>query len=143
MDRLITTAILLVASLTAVALPPRPASPSPTTPSPSAKQSPVNPLQGSWRQDDGSTTVKIAPCAGSDALCATVIAERLGSGELSSLNEIIVRDIRPSGQSQWTGQFVTNSQPIKAKIRLVTPSRFTVKVCSMIFMCENINMDRI
>jgi uncharacterized protein (DUF2147 family) len=137
MDKTITIAILL-ASLTVVVPPPRSASPSP-----SATQSPISPLQGSWRQDDGSTTVKIAPCAGSDALCATVIAERPEPGVSSSLNEIIVRDIRPSGQSQWTGQFVTNSQPIKATIRLVKPSRFTVKICSMIFMCETINMDRI
>jgi uncharacterized protein (DUF2147 family) len=134
---------LLVASLT-TAPPPRSASPSPTTPSPSATQSPVNPLQGNWRQDDGSTTVSIAPCAGSDALCATVIAERLQPGEPSSLNTVIVRDIRPSGQSEWTGQFVIGTnQTTKVKVKLATPSRFTVRVCAMIFVCDNINMERI
>jgi uncharacterized protein (DUF2147 family) len=137
LDSSTTIGILLIASLTTAA-------PSPTVSSPPATQPPASPLQGNWRQDDGSTTVSIAPCIGSNALCATVIAERLQPGEASSLNTIIVRNIRPSGQSEWTGQFFSDTnQTMQAKLKLVTPNRFTVKVCAMAFVCEKINMERI
>jgi uncharacterized protein (DUF2147 family) len=117
--------VLLVASLTTV-VPPT-----------------SDPLQGNWRQDNGNTTFSIVPCSGSTTLCAMMIARRLESGETSNLNQVIVRDIRPSGQSQWTGELITNSQPMKAKIQLVTPGRATFKVCGVFFMCKTISFNRI
>jgi uncharacterized protein (DUF2147 family) len=116
---------LLVASLTPVA--------PPTS----------DPLQGNWRQDGGSATFSIIPCSGSTTLCAMLTAKRLPPDELGNLNQVVVRNIRPSGQSQWTGELMTNSQPMKANIRLVTPSRATFKVCGVAFMCKTISFNRI
>ncbi len=40
-------------------------------------------LSGVWRQDDGSTTIRIAPCSTSNTACTTVIAEQLERDDIT------------------------------------------------------------
>ncbi len=99
-------------------------------------------LAGVWRLTDGSATVRITQCDGSTNLCAKVIEERLKPGEASSLNQIVVRDLRPNGKTSWTGRYIADGQSMKAAAKLTGPDAASFKFCAMVFLCDTITLNR-
>lgn len=100
-----------------------------------ATAQPTNTLPGIWIADDGTSTVRIAPCPSSTLLCGTVIDERLKSGETSYLNQIVVRDIKPSGK-QWSAKFVGDGASFNAKVKQIGADRMAFKICAFAFLCD-------
>jgi uncharacterized protein (DUF2147 family) len=100
-------------------------------------------MLGVWRQDDGAATVRIAPCPSSTDNCATVIDERLQPGETGRLGKITVKDIRPAGAMRWTGVFVDQGSTLGAKIRQLSPTTMTFKICALAFLCETKRFQRV
>jgi uncharacterized protein (DUF2147 family) len=102
-------------------------------------------LDGVWRQDDGSTTVRIAPCAGSVNLCATVIEERLPlpKGVTSSMNQVIVKDMKPSGKNSWKGKFIDAQGTLDATAKLSNPTSLAFRACVAVFLCQTNNFKRV
>jgi uncharacterized protein (DUF2147 family) len=102
-----------------------------------------NPLIGDWQQSDGSVTLRIAPCPGGRNHCGTVVAEQLGPGDRSQMNQIAVRDIKPAGTRQWTGAFISEGKSIRAKFKLQSDKGMAVKFCVMALLCDTVIMNRI
>ncbi len=100
-------------------------------------------LNGIWRAEDGSATVRVATCPSSANWCATVIEERLAPGEPSSLNQMIVREMRAKGTKGWTGEYVTGGQSMKASAKLSGPDKLAFKVCALAFLCDTIRLSRV
>jgi uncharacterized protein (DUF2147 family) len=100
-------------------------------------------LNGIWRQQDGSATVRVAPCPKSTNWCATVIEEKLQPNEPSLLNQMVVRDMRSNGTNSWTGQYVVDGQSMKASAKLPRPDMMSFKVCAIAFLCETIRLNRV
>ena len=103
----------------------------------------ADPMLGVWRQNDGAATVRIAPCASGTDNCATVIDERLQPGETSRLGKVTVKDIRPAGTMRWTGVFVDQGATFGAKIRQLSPTTMTFKICALAFLCETKRFQRV
>lgn len=99
-------------------------------------------LAGVWRMTDGTATVRISQCDSSTDFCAKVIEERLKPGETSSLNQIVVRDLRPKGKSSWAGRYITDGQSMKATAKLTSPDALSFKFCAMAFLCDTIMLNR-
>jgi uncharacterized protein (DUF2147 family) len=100
-------------------------------------------LNGIWRQQDGSATVRVAPCPKSTNWCATVIEEKLKPNEPSLLNQMVVREMRSNGTKGWTGQYVVDGQTMKASAKLTSPESMNFKVCAIAFLCETIRLNRV
>lgn len=100
-------------------------------------------IPGVWRADDGSYTVRVAPCAVKTQWCATVIDERLKPGEPSMLNQMIVRDMRPARKNSWSGKYVVDGQSMKASAKLTGANALSFKVCAFAFLCETTRLKRI
>jgi uncharacterized protein (DUF2147 family) len=100
-------------------------------------------LDGLWRAEDGSATVRVARCPASPNWCATVVAEQLKPGEPSQLNQVLVRDMRPKGKLEWAGQYVAGGQNMKAGARLLRADMLAFKVCAIAFLCDTIRLNRI
>lgn len=100
-------------------------------------------LDGIWRTQDGNTTVRVAKCPNSANWCATVIEERLAPNEPSSLNQMLVREMRPKGNQGWIGQYVVDGQNMKASAKLTNSATLAFKVCAIAFLCETIRLDRV
>jgi uncharacterized protein (DUF2147 family) len=107
-----------------------------------AAQAP-DPMLGVWRQDDGAATVRIAPCASGPDNCATVIDERPQPGETSRLGKVTVKNIRPAGAMRWTGVFVDQGATFGAKIRQLSSTAMTFKICALAFLCETKRFQRV
>ncbi len=103
----------------------------------------ANPILGVWRQDDGAVTVRIAQCASGTNHCAIVIDEKLQLGEPSRLGKVTVKDIRPAGSMRWTGVFVDQGTTLGAKIRQLSPTAMTFKICALAFLCETKRLQRV
>jgi uncharacterized protein (DUF2147 family) len=103
---------------------------------------PAGSLTGVWQQDDQSTTLRIAPCGNRGELCATVIAERLATGDPSSLNKVVAREIRPVGKRSWKGKMLTDGQAFAATAKLVGNDRMNLKICAMPFLCDSLRLNR-
>ena len=106
---------------------------------------PTGALTGVWRQDDqiSAVTVNVVRCSDNDALCATVIAERLAPGDPSLLNKIVARDMGPSGKQSWKGKYVIDGQSMAASAKLTSKDKMLFKVCLMPFLCDSIQFNRI
>jgi uncharacterized protein (DUF2147 family) len=100
-------------------------------------------LDGLWRAEDGSTTVRVAKCPTSPNWCAIVVAEQLKPGEPSQLNHMLVRDMRTKGNRQWAGQYAVDGQNMKAGAKLLRPDMLAFKVCAFAFLCDTIRLNRI
>ncbi|MFM9851409.1 MAG: hypothetical protein ACKVOJ_01195 [Sphingomonadaceae bacterium] len=100
-------------------------------------------LDGIWRTEDQSATVRVGKCPASANWCATVIDERLAQGEPSKLNQTIVRDMRPKGTQGWVGQYVVDGQSMKASAKLANPTTLAFKVCAFAFLCDTIRLNRV
>ncbi len=114
--------------------------------SPAHAQTTVSPsLNGVWIDESGDTTVRVAPCARSANLCATVIKERLPlpKGATSALNQVIVKDMKPSGKNIWKGQFIDTQGTIAATAKLINPTSLTFRGCVAAFLCQTIKYKRI
>lgn len=100
-------------------------------------------VKGDWVLDDGSAVVRVAPCSyEASRLCAIIIQEVLAPGEESSLNQIIVRDIRPTPQGQYRGQYhVSATKTLPATIKARSPSLLEMKVCMGVF-CDIVTLKR-
>jgi uncharacterized protein (DUF2147 family) len=99
-------------------------------------------LAGVWRLTDGSATVRIMQCDGSTDFCAKVIEERLKPGETSSLNQIVVRDLRPKGKASYVGRYIADGQSMKASAKLTGADALTFKFCAMVFLCDTMTLNR-
>jgi uncharacterized protein (DUF2147 family) len=100
-------------------------------------------LDGIWRSQDGSSTVRVAKCPQSSNWCANVIDEKLKPGETSSLNQMVVREMRPNGKKGWTGQYVVDGQSYKASAKLQRQGVLAVKICALAFLCETTRLEQI
>jgi uncharacterized protein (DUF2147 family) len=100
-------------------------------------------LDGLWRIEDGSATLRVAKCPTNMNRCATVVSEVSQPGEPSQINKILVRDMRPNGKHGWIGQYVVDGQSMKANAKLLRPDKLTFKVCAFAFLCETIRLDRV
>lgn len=107
-------------------------------------------VAGVWRVDDGSATVRVAPCSGNSSnWCATVIEEQLKPGEPSMLNKIVARDMRPidkNGGSKkgWTGRMVADDgQSYKATAKQQGRDGLTFKICVMPMLCDTMRLSRV
>ncbi len=109
----------------------------------SASAQSVQNLNGIWRTEDGSSTVRVAKCPSTTNWCAIVIAERLTPGEQSVLNQMTVREMRPKGNNNWAGQYVIDGQNMKASAKLSGPDTLSFKVCAQAFLCETIRLNRV
>lgn len=103
----------------------------------------VSDIKGDWVLDDGSAVARVAPCAYAPSrLCAIVIQEILAPGEESALNQIVVRDIRPTKQGQFSGQYQIGPQKtLPATINIRSATVLEMKVCMGIF-CDTIKLVR-
>lgn len=99
-------------------------------------------LSGVWRQDDGSTTIRIAPCSTSNTACTTVIAEQLKPGEPSLLGQVVARDFKPRAATVWRSTYVAGGASMGAKTTLIAPGRLAFKVCAMAVMCDTLRFTR-
>ncbi len=113
--------------------------------SPSYAQTASPSLNGVWIAEDGSTTVRIAPCAGSTNMCATIIKERLPlpKGATSGINQVIVKDMKPSGKNSWKGKFVDGQGTLNATAKLLKPTSLAFRACLAVVLCETINYKRV
>ncbi len=93
-------------------------------------------IDGTWRAKDGSSTVVIAPCPTGADRCATVIAEQLDPGQPSSLNQIVVRDIRADKKRGWRGRYIAEGANFSASVKLAGNDAFNFKICAFAFLCE-------
>jgi uncharacterized protein (DUF2147 family) len=100
-------------------------------------------LEGLWRVDDGSATVRVTKCPASTNWCATVVAEQLKPGESSQLNQTLVRDMRSKGNQQWAGKYTAGGQNMKADAKLLRPDMLSFKICAFAFLCDTIRLNRI
>lgn len=100
-------------------------------------------LDGLWRQDDGSVTVRIADCPRATSKCATVTEERAVAGQSSLVNQTVVQDMRPDGARRWRGRYVVDGQSMNATARLVSTDTLTVRVCAIAFLCDTIRLNRV
>jgi uncharacterized protein (DUF2147 family) len=100
-------------------------------------------LEGLWRVEDGSATVRVTKCPASPNWCATVVAEQLKPGEPSQLNQMLVRDMRPKGNLEWAGQYVAGGQNMKANAKLLRADMLAFKVCAFAFLCDTIRLNRV
>jgi uncharacterized protein (DUF2147 family) len=100
-------------------------------------------LEGLWRVEDGSATVRVAKCPASTNWCATVVAEQLKPGEASQLDQMLVRDMRPKGNQQWAGQYIAGGQNMKADAKLLRPDLLSFKICAFAFLCDTIRLNRV
>jgi uncharacterized protein (DUF2147 family) len=100
-------------------------------------------IDGIWRQDDGSATVRVTICPLTKNWCATVIEERLNPGEPSVINQMVVKDMRPNGKGGWVGQYVADGQAMKASAKLLRPDMLAFKICAFAFLCETIRLNRV
>jgi uncharacterized protein (DUF2147 family) len=100
-------------------------------------------IKGDWVVDDGSAVARVAPCAYEPSrLCAIVIQEVLAPGEESALNQIVVRDIRPTKQGQFSGHYQIGPQKtLPATIKIRSATVLEMKVCMGIF-CDTIKLVR-
>jgi uncharacterized protein (DUF2147 family) len=109
----------------------------------SAPAQSVQNVNGIWRAEDGSASVRVAKCPASANWCATVIEERLAPGDKSALNQMIVREMRPKGGNAWTGEYVAGDQTFKATAKLSGPDKLAFKVCAFAFLCDTIRLSRV
>lgn len=100
-------------------------------------------LSGLWRQDDGSVTVRVAPCRNSTNWCATVVEERLQPGEPSMLNQMVVRDMKPNGKKGWKGKYVVDGQSMSATAKLLRADTISFKICAIAFVCDTIRLNQV
>jgi uncharacterized protein (DUF2147 family) len=108
-----------------------------------AQTTPTSPLTGTWRSEDYTATVRVAPCTNGAGMCATVIAEQLEPGTPSQLNQIVLQSAQPRGRNEWRGTYLADGQSMAARIRLPTPNRMTVRVCALAFLCDTITLNRV
>jgi uncharacterized protein (DUF2147 family) len=113
----------------------------------SAQSAAAQSLDGVWVQEDGSTTVRVAPCPGVQApatpsWCATVIAEKPEPGQASNLNQTVVRDMRRKGKQGWTGIYAVDGLSMKASAKLLRPEMLSFKICAIAFLCETLRFVR-
>ena len=103
----------------------------------------VSDIRGDWVLEDGSAVSRVAPCAYEPSrLCATVIQEVLAPGEESALNQIVVRDIRPTGPGQFSGLYRIGPQKtLPATIKVRSATILELKVCMTVF-CDTIKLVR-
>ena len=105
-----------------------------------ADAQPTTTLTGVWRLDDGSATVRVEPCTNTANWCATVIEEQLEPGEESSLNQMVVQDMRPNGKNRWSGRYIAGGQSMKATAKLTRPDALSFKVCAMGILCDTMRL---
>jgi uncharacterized protein (DUF2147 family) len=103
----------------------------------------ASPLAGTWRTDDGSATVRIAPCPNRNGLCGTVIADTPEPGVPSLVNQMVLRDSQPQRGNEWRGTYFVDGQSMRARIRMPSQNRATFRVCAMGILCETITLSRI
>lgn len=113
-----------------------------TLASPSLAQG-QNPLAGTWRQEDGKVTIRMANCTASRDLCATVVGEKPDLSEPRRLGNVIVSDIKAAGTGRWTGRFTDQGATFNAKIRQTAPGVVSFKICAFAFLCDTKRFDRI
>lgn len=100
--------------------------------------------EGIWRMEDGSATARVAKCPTSANWCATVIEEQLKPGEASLLNQMVIRDMSPKGPQSWTGRwYIGDGQSMKVGVKLSRPDMLTLKVCTYVFLCDTIRLNRV
>lgn len=100
-------------------------------------------LVGTWRQDDGKVTVRIAACPTSRDLCATVVDEKPDLSVPRRMGKIIVSDLKPAGSGRWNGQFVDQGTTMAARVRQTTPDTVSFKICAFAFLCDTKRFDRV
>ena len=111
-----------------------------------ASAAPPPSIGGVWQQDDGSTTVRVAPCPdspSSPSWCATVLKETLTANQPSLVGQTIVRDMRAKGQQAWVGRYVVDGQSMKASAKLLRADSLSFKICAIAFLCETLKFRRI
>lgn len=103
----------------------------------------VSDIKGDWVLDDGNAVARVAPCAYAPSrLCAIVIQEVLAPGEESALNQVVVRDIRPTKLGQFSGQYQIGPQKtLPATIKIRSATVLEMKICMGIF-CDTIKLVR-
>ncbi len=106
-----------------------------------AQSSPAASLTGVWTQDDGATTVRIAPCGA--ALCGTMIAEKLQPGEPSQLGQTVIRDIRANGKKGWAGKYIADGSSFGTKIKQTSANAMVVKICAFALACDTLRFNRV
>jgi uncharacterized protein (DUF2147 family) len=102
----------------------------------------ASPLAGTWRAEDGSATVRIAPCPNRNGFCGTVIADNPEPGTPSLVNQMVLRDVQPQRRNEWRGTYVVDGQSMRARIRMPSQNRATFRVCAMGILCDNITFVR-
>lgn len=107
-----------------------------------AQSGPASPIAGVWVQDDGATTVRIAPCGA--VLCGTMIAEKLQPGDPSQLGQTVIRDIRANGKKGWAGKYTPDSSTFyTTKIKQNSGNVMVVKICAVAFLCDTLRFNRV
>jgi uncharacterized protein (DUF2147 family) len=106
-----------------------------------AAQAP-SPLLGNWRSEDGSTSVRIAPCPNRVSLCGTVTADRPENGEPSLVNQMVLRDVQLQRNNEWRGNYVADGQTLRTRIRMPSQNRAIFRVCAMALLCDTIAFNR-
>lgn len=106
-----------------------------------AQSSPASPLAGVWVQDDGTATVRIAPCG--PALCGTMIAEKLQPGDPSQLGQTVIRDLRANNKKGWAAKYVADGTSYGTKIKQTNANAMAVKICAFAFACETLRFNRV
>jgi uncharacterized protein (DUF2147 family) len=107
----------------------------------SAQSGSTSALAGVWVQDDGTATVRIAPCGPS--LCGTMIAEKLQPGDPSQLGQTVIRDIRANGKKGWAGNYIADDSSYGTKIKQTNANALAVKICAFAFACETLRFNRV
>jgi uncharacterized protein (DUF2147 family) len=98
-------------------------------------------LAGVWVQDDGTATVRIAPCG--QSFCGTMIAEKLQPGDPSQLGQTVIRDIRANGKKGWPGKYIADGSSFGTRIKQSSANAMAVKICAFAFACETLRFDRV
>src|SRR5205085_2389629 len=109
-------------------------------------------LEGQWRNEKNSVTVKVAPCG--NALCANVVGAsakaKAGARKGGTPNLIgtrILTGLRPTGNGTYKGLAFDPKRNIRvpATVRIVGPDAITVRGCALagMFVCKEQRWTRI
>jgi uncharacterized protein (DUF2147 family) len=102
----------------------------------------ASPIDGVWLQDDGSTTVRIAPCGSQNIHCGTVIAEKRASNQPSNLNKIMAKNFRATSDNSWKGKMIDGEKSFDGTAVMAGPNKLKFKVCVLAFLCKSFNFNR-
>lgn len=91
-----------------------------------------SPLIGVWAEQGGSTRARIAPCAGGNGLCATVV----GTGQT------VLTGLAPNGAGRWRGRYVGDGMNLAATVRLNGQDTAAMTACRLV-ICQTVTYRRV